>query len=154
MLILVVYIAECSQTPIFPLARTCRSLSSIGRHLGLLMRAKLGWWRARRAEIFSFRPHRHHPRSFVLFPVSLALIDQRSPSTIPQKNRALWTVYVHFDRPCDGSSEQSTGWWLSFESPERTSSSVMWSHINSSILGFKGAKEQTTTKKMPPALKQ
>ena len=49
----VVPILDCSQSPIFPLDRRCRSLSPTGRHLGLLMRAKLGrvqnahgkgWW--------------------------------------------------------------------------------------------------------------
>ena len=33
---------DCSQSPIFPLDRRCQSLSLTGRHLGLLMRAKLG----------------------------------------------------------------------------------------------------------------
>ena len=33
---------DCSQSPIFPLDHRCRSLSPTGRHLGLLMWAKLG----------------------------------------------------------------------------------------------------------------
>ena len=50
---------DCSQSLIFPWDSRCQSLTSTGRHLGLLMRAKLrrvqnargwGWWRARRAE--------------------------------------------------------------------------------------------------------
>ena len=35
-------ILDCSQSPIFPWGRRCRSLSPTGRHLGLLMWAKLG----------------------------------------------------------------------------------------------------------------
>ena len=33
---------DCSQSPIFPWDRRCRSLRLTGRHLGLLMRATLG----------------------------------------------------------------------------------------------------------------
>ena len=33
---------DCSQSPIFPCDRRCGSLSSMGRYLGPLMRAKLG----------------------------------------------------------------------------------------------------------------
>ena len=35
-------LVDCSQSPIFPLYRRCRSLSLTSRHLGFLMPAKLG----------------------------------------------------------------------------------------------------------------
>ena len=35
-------VLDCSQSPFFPWDRKCRSMSSTGRHLGLLMRVELG----------------------------------------------------------------------------------------------------------------
>ena len=69
---------DCSQSPIFPWDHGCRSLSLTGRHLGLLMRAKLervqnarrwGWWRALTPTATT---HGH----FVLSPVLFASRDQ------------------------------------------------------------------------------
>ena len=81
---------DCSQSPIFPLDRRCRSLSPTGRHLGLLMRAKLGRGQNARGSPWT---HRH----FVLSPVSLTSRDQdggaSDSTTISRKNRGLWTVY-------------------------------------------------------------
>ena len=66
---------DCSQSPIFSLDRRCRSLSPTGRHLGLLMRAKLrrvqnvhgwGWWRARAPSPHAFNPVTPTHRHFVL----------------------------------------------------------------------------------------
>ena len=48
---------DCSQSPIFPRDRSCRSLSSTGRHLGLLMRGKLG----RVPNTRRYEPHYSYP---------------------------------------------------------------------------------------------
>ena len=57
---------HCSQSPIFSLDRRCQSLSSPGRHLGFLMREKLG-------RVQNVRKLR---RYFVFSPVSLPSRDQ------------------------------------------------------------------------------
>ena len=57
---------DCSQSPIFPWDRRCRSLSSTSRHLGLPIRAKLGGVDER---------NRHYPRAFCTLP-SYARIER------------------------------------------------------------------------------
>ena len=82
------WLIDCSQSPIFPWVRRCRLLSSSGRHLGLLMRAKLGVTPPPLPTGILYSPQfRSHQATKMA-----AVRTQRSTSTNSRKNRGLWTV--------------------------------------------------------------
>ena len=96
---------DCSQSPMFPWDRRCRSLCPTSRHLGLLIWAKLGRVQYARGKgwgggkFYFLRPS-SLPTGILYTPqfrsheeTKMAVRrTQRSTSTISWKNRGLWTV--------------------------------------------------------------